>query len=155
MAKTFDFNALEQPTLEVTMQDDKRTVLHLCTPTVELLERFQAAAKDVRIIAKKKDGQTIQALYELMADLFSCNADGVTVTAEELRDKYRLSLVHFVKRFLIITDGCTFILSARSLIVIFSGRVIVLISFGSSLGFCCGGVGFFLPPFFSRLTKFS
>jgi len=96
MAKTFDFNALEQPTLEVIMQDDHRTVLHLCTPTVELLERFQAAAKDARIIAKKKDGQTIQALYDLMADIFNNNADGVAVTAEDLRDKYRLSLVHFV-----------------------------------------------------------
>lgn len=96
MAKTFDFTALEQPTLEVTMNDEEHTRLHLCTPTVELLERFTAAAKDARIIAKKKDGQTVQALYELMADIFGNNADGVAVTADDLRKVYNLNLVHFI-----------------------------------------------------------
>ena len=38
---------------------------------------------------------------------------------------------------------------------IFSGSVIVLISFGSSFGFCGCGACFFFPPFFSRLMKFS
>ena len=93
---TFDFNALTIPTLDVTMQDEARTILHLTDPTVDLLERFTAAAKDARLTAKKKDAQTIQAFYELFAGVFSCNADGVTVTPEELRDKYRLSIVHLI-----------------------------------------------------------
>ena len=97
MAKTFDFSALEQPTMEVTLNDPARTKLHLTVPSVDLLERFVAAAKDSRIVAKKKDGATIKALYDLMAELFSCNADGVTMTAEELRDVYGFnSIVPFI-----------------------------------------------------------
>lgn len=94
MTKTFDFNALTTPTLEIKMPGGE--VFHLTDPTVELLERFEAATKDARIIAKTKDAQTVRAVYELFAAVFSNNLERATITAEELRDKYRLTLAHLV-----------------------------------------------------------
>lgn len=94
MAMTFDFNALTALTLETTMPGGE--VFHLTDPTVELLERFEVATKDARIIAETKDVQTIRAVYELFAEVFSNNLERKTFTAEELRDKYRLTLAHLV-----------------------------------------------------------
>ena len=80
MAKMLDLNALDQPILEVKLRDENRTVFRLTMPTTKLVERFTA-----------RDVGKIKALYELTAELISCNADYITVTAEELRDKYRLT----------------------------------------------------------------
>jgi predicted nucleic acid-binding protein len=43
-------------------------------------------------IVSSRDAEKIKKLFELTAELISCNAEYITVTAEELRDKYRLTL---------------------------------------------------------------
>lgn len=91
--KAFDFNALEQPTWPVTLKDDERTTVHLTTPTVELVDRLAAAAPELERVAQAKDGQTTRAVFGLVADIMNCNADGYTFTAEELRDRYKLTLL--------------------------------------------------------------
>lgn len=91
MAKMLDLNALEQPILEVKFKDEKRTIFRLTSPTTKLVERFIAAKEEIGSIAKTKDVAQIKALFELAAELISCNADYITVTAEELRDVYRLT----------------------------------------------------------------
>lgn len=91
MAKILDLNALDQPVLEVKLRDDNRTVFRLTTPTTKLVERFIAAKDELSEIAQSRDIDKIKKLYELTAELISCNADYITVTAEDLRDKYRLT----------------------------------------------------------------
>lgn len=91
MAKMLDLNALDQPILEVKLRDENRTVFRLTTPTTKLVERFTAAKSELSAVASSRDVSKIKALYELTAELISCNADYITVTAEELRDKYRLT----------------------------------------------------------------
>lgn len=91
--KLLDFNALQKPTWPIKLKDEAQTVVNLSTPTVELVDRLIAATPDLQAVAKTKDGQTIRAVYELIADLMNCNEDGFTFTAEELRDKYKLSLL--------------------------------------------------------------
>lgn len=91
MAKMLDLNALDQPVLEVKMRDEEQTILRLTTPTTKLVEKFIAAKSEVSAIAKSKNVEKIKKLYEITAELMSCNADYITVTAEELRDKYRLT----------------------------------------------------------------
>lgn len=90
---TFDFNAIQQPTLDVKLADPEQTVVHLTYPTVELLDSIMAVAPEIEEVAKKKDGTVIRALYGVIAKVMSCNADGYTFTAEDLRDKYRMSLL--------------------------------------------------------------
>ena len=96
MARVFDFNALEQPTLEVTLRDAAKTKVRLTVPTTGVVERFMAASAEVGKLTKNPDGALIRALFALWAEVFSNNADGLTFTAESLRDKYKLELVHLI-----------------------------------------------------------
>lgn len=91
MAKTLDLNALDQPVLEVKLRDEARTIFRLTIPTVKLVERFNTAKAEMVEIARSRDVGKIQKLYELTAEIISCNADYITVSAEDLRDKYRVT----------------------------------------------------------------
>ena len=91
MAKMLDLNALEQPILEIKLKDENRTIFRLTTPTTRLVEKFSAAKNELGAVAESQDIEKIKKVYELTAELISCNADYITVTAEDLRDKYRLT----------------------------------------------------------------
>lgn len=90
MAKVLDLNALDQPILEVKLRDPDRTIFRLTAPTVKQYERFISIKSEMSEIAKHQKPEQIKRLFEFTAELMSCNADYITVTAEELRDKYRL-----------------------------------------------------------------
>lgn len=103
MVKTLDFNALEKPVLELTLKDKDRTVVRATAPTEELVERLMSASSELTKVVKDDTGETIRALFELIAELMNCNIDGLTFTAEELRDKYGMKLYEatvFVKVYL-------------------------------------------------------
>ena len=91
--KMLDFNALQHPTFPVKLKDENQTIVHISTPTVELVDRLVAVASELQDIAQAKDARIIHALYGLIADLMNCNDDGLTFTGEELRGKYNLSLL--------------------------------------------------------------
>jgi predicted nucleic acid-binding protein len=96
MAKILDLNALDQPILEVKLRDKARTIFRLTTPTTKLVEKFIVAKAEVSEVASTRDADKIKALYELTAELISCNADYITVSAEELRDTYHLTFADLV-----------------------------------------------------------
>ena len=96
MANTFDFSSLQQPVLEVTFNDEARTKVNLTVPTEELIEKFMTFSAEMKELTKNPDGSLIKAIFGLWADLFSSNEDGLTFTAEDLRDKYGLKLVHLI-----------------------------------------------------------
>lgn len=101
--KKLDFNALEKPVLELTLKDEAKTVVRATAPTEELVERLTAAAGELKEVMDKGNSEAIRALFGLIADLMSCNLDGQTFTAEELRDKYNMKLYDaavFVKVYL-------------------------------------------------------
>jgi hypothetical protein len=88
-----DFNAIQKPTWALRLKDDDQTVVNLSTPSVELVDRLVAVAPELQEVAKAKDGKTIQAVYKLIADIMNCNEDGFTFTAEELRVRYKMTLL--------------------------------------------------------------
>ena len=92
-----DFNALSQPTWPVKLKDPEQTVVHISAPTVELYDRFVAMTPELENVAKEKNGATIRTVYAVVAELMSFNEDGFTFTAEELRDKYRMTLVDIIR----------------------------------------------------------
>lgn len=101
--KALDLNALEQPVLELTFKDDDRTTVRLTYPTEKLVERFTSASASLNTVSRSKNPTQIKKIYELLADIVNCNDDGLVVTAEELRDKYRvnfLSLTFIFKAYL-------------------------------------------------------
>ena len=91
--KTLDFNAIKQPTWTIKLKDKDQTTVNLTTPTVDLVDRLIAATPDLQQVADSKDGRAVRAVYELIADIMNCNDDGYAFTAEELRDKYKMSLL--------------------------------------------------------------
>lgn len=103
MAK-FNLNALTQPTMELIMRDEQQTTLHLVCPSEKLVERLQEGMTELKEILDKKDKASIDACYKLAADLISENEERVTVTADELRNKYGfnsdLILVMFFKAYM-------------------------------------------------------
>ena len=99
MAKILDLNALEQPVLEIKLRDEKQTTFRLTAPTTKLVEKFSSAKDEISAIAKSRNEDKIKKVYELTAELISCNLDYVTVTAEELRDVYRLTFGDIVAVF--------------------------------------------------------
>ena len=86
-----DFNSIQQPTWSVKLKD--QTVVNLSVPTVELVDRLMASTPELEEVTKSKDGNTIRAVYGLVADIMNCNDDGFIFTAEELREKYKMSLL--------------------------------------------------------------
>lgn len=91
MAK-LDFNSLQQSVLELTMKDEDRTQIRVTTPTEGLVERMRTAALELRKVTQTRDVGMIDNLYVLIAEVISCNTDFLTVTADDLKHKYRLSL---------------------------------------------------------------
>ncbi len=101
--KKLDFNALERPVLELTLKDEAKTVVRVTAPTEELVGRLVAASTEMQKVINDNTGETIKALFELIADLLNCNIDGLTFTAESLRDQYGMKLYEatvFVKVYL-------------------------------------------------------
>lgn len=101
--RKLDFNALEKPVLELTLKDEAKTVVRATAPTEELVERLMAAAPELQKAINDNTGETVRALFTLIAELMSCNLDGLTFTAEDLRDKYGMKLYDatvFVKVYL-------------------------------------------------------
>ena len=94
MSRTLDFNAIERPSLEVTMRDEARTVLHVSAPTEAFVEEMEALAPT---ITKMKKGGNTRELFAQMfvffAKILSHNEEGLSVTAEDLRKVYKLTLV--------------------------------------------------------------
>ena len=91
MNKVLDLNSAQRPTLELTMMDDDRTVIRVSTPTEAMVQELQSMGPNLGKLTKG-DKSSVELIYDLAARLISCNRDFVTVTAEELRGKYRMDL---------------------------------------------------------------
>lgn len=91
--QTLDFNAIQQPTWPIKLKDDDQTLVNLSYPSLELVEKLDSMAPTLTKAAKTKDGKTVRAVFTFLAEVMTCNDDGFTFTPEELRDKYRMTLL--------------------------------------------------------------
>lgn len=94
MSRTLDFNAIERPTLNVTMRDEAHTVVRISAPTEGFVEQLEALKPT---IAKMKKGNNTAELFNQMfsffAKILSHNEDKLEITAADLREKYKLTLI--------------------------------------------------------------
>ena len=91
MSRVLDLNSVQNSIMDLTLQDEARTVVHLDFPTEELVQELEALVPELQKI-EKGDRTAIEMTYELAAKLISCNYDFLRVTGQELRTKYRMSL---------------------------------------------------------------
>ncbi len=92
MAKTLDFNVIVPPTLPMVMCDEAKTKIDVVAPIEGLVEELQAVAPDMESALASDEAKAIPVIYDLAARLISCNKQGLQVTAEDLRGKYKLGL---------------------------------------------------------------
>lgn len=90
MSRVFDFNAITQQTLETRL--DACTVIHVTTPPERLIEQLAASQTEISGLwgAEGNDVEKVRVSYKLAAELISCNIEGVTITADDLREKYKI-----------------------------------------------------------------
>lgn len=93
----FDFNAIQRPTWPVKLADDDQTVVHLSYPSLELADRLMAMSESLQEVVNKNNGEAIQKAFGVVAAVLSCNEDGLTFTAEDLRDKYHMTMLGMAK----------------------------------------------------------
>ena len=102
--KSLDFNTLQRPYLELTMQDTERTIIKVSTPTEALVEEFETALPELRVLPQAGNAEALQASYNLAAKIINCNRSFITVTAEELRSKYKMDLESLIVFFSVYMD---------------------------------------------------
>jgi hypothetical protein len=91
MAKTLDFNKIEQPTLVVVMRDEAQTKLSITAPSEALIEKLEANLGDIKEACSGKNREALDTAFDLAADFMSCNKEEIQLTGEELRGKYNVS----------------------------------------------------------------
>lgn len=96
MARTLDFNRLERPTLLLVMPDKQKTKIKVTQPTEGLVEQLEATMPELKAALAKDDADAKRTVYDLAADLISCNTQGLQVTADDLRGKYKIGLEFLV-----------------------------------------------------------
>lgn len=114
MIKKLDFNALEQPVLELTLKDEARTVVHVTTPNEELIDKLQTVAADLQKVVDDTTGEQVRVCFAFFAELMSHNTDGLTFTAEALRDTYKLKLYDLMVLYKVYIEFINEIQSAKN-----------------------------------------
>lgn len=114
MAKVLDFNALTRPTLPLIMRDDRKTEITLIAPTEGLVEELQSMAPHMTGALAASEQEAVPVIYDLAARLMSCNTAGLQVTAEDLRDKYRMNLEGLIVFYNVYMDFLTEITNAKN-----------------------------------------
>lgn len=87
MANSFDFNALKKRYFTVTLNDENKTKLFITTPTKKVLDNFVSMKNTLE--ASSVQGDAIDELYDIVAQIMSHNKTGFVVTrdlVEELLD---------------------------------------------------------------------
>ena len=114
MERTFDFNALQRPTLLLTMPDEAHTQIKVSTPNEALVTELTHMAPELERVLKSGEMDAVAAVYDLAARLISCNRSLVEVTADDLRNKYNLDLESLVLFFSAYTDFLNEIANAKN-----------------------------------------
>lgn len=92
MAHVLDLNLYEQPTLELTMRDAEHTKIRVNIPDTDLVTELKAKEDRMRDLLTKGDVEGVAAAYDLVARIISYNEDGIAVTPDDLKNRYRINL---------------------------------------------------------------
>lgn len=83
MANVVDFTKLKKEYLTVKLNDEKKTVLMIGTPSKKILDEF-TNMNDLIKSNDGADGDTVNELYRICAKIMSFNKGGIEITSEYL-----------------------------------------------------------------------
>lgn len=104
MSEIYSFSAHRPPTIAFELPDKKKTVVHVAPPLLSLIEEVTARLPDLLDLHTKSAPERARASFDLAARMMSCNLDGMTFTAEELRDVYKLTRYDVIGFFKLYVD---------------------------------------------------
>lgn len=96
MAKGLNFRNFEQPSFPLYMNDAEETLFTVTSPTVALVERIEANQDEIVDTLRKGDRESLDEMWQLAADLISCNREHRPVTVAELKGRYGMTYPMFV-----------------------------------------------------------
>lgn len=114
MGKVLDLNTATLPTLELTLQDEAKTCVHVTLPTEGLINELEALSPELQPIMTRGDKEGIEAIYDLAAKLISCNLEDKALTGKELREVYRMKLESAVVFYSVYLDFINEIIDAKN-----------------------------------------
>lgn len=85
MSKVLDFTTQKKSYLTVKLNDEKKTVLMIGTPTKGILNEFIAINEKVSDEGGA-DAEAVNDLYDVCARVMSFNKGGIKITADYLSD---------------------------------------------------------------------
>lgn len=89
MSKTLDFNARKKEYLTIKLNDEKKTVLMIGTPTKKILDDF-IGINDKIENEGGADTEAISDLYNICAKIMSFNKGGIKITSDYLAEFFDL-----------------------------------------------------------------
>lgn len=86
--KILNLNEIERPTLNLCLRDDKKTVIFVDAPDVDQVNRLREMRN--RMISDTEENKQ-NYLYDFTAELLNRNNEGITFTADNLRENTALA----------------------------------------------------------------
>lgn len=114
MSEIYSFSEHRPPVLEIELPDKNKTVVHVTPPTLKLIEEVTERMPDLLDLHTKGAPELVRASFDLAARMMSCNLDGMTFTAEDLRDAYELTRYDVIGFFKLYVDFLTEIKDAKN-----------------------------------------
>jgi len=93
MGKTLDFTTRKKEYLTVKLNDEKKTVLMIGTPTKAILNEFIAMNEKIDEDGGA-DAEAINDLYNVCAKVMSFNKGGIKITSDYLGKFFDIEDVH-------------------------------------------------------------
>lgn len=94
-----DFRSFEQKTWEIGLCDEQNTTLHLTAPSEELVETLSVNLSKLNEVFSERNESTVAQAFDLAAKFMSCNTEGLTLTGDELRNKYGFKSIYMAAFF--------------------------------------------------------
>lgn len=88
MSNVLDFTKQKKEYLTVKLNDEKKTVLMIGTPTKKILDEFIGINES---ISEGADSGAIDDLYRVCAKVMSFNKGGIKITSDYLEDFFDLT----------------------------------------------------------------
>lgn len=99
MAKSLNFNNIKRQYLNVTLNDEKQTVLLVGTPTKAIFDELTGLQETLK--AGDMASDALNDLYGVCAKIMSCNKTGKKITTEYLSEIFGFEeLIIFINAYL-------------------------------------------------------
>lgn len=99
MGKTLDFTQLKKEYLTIKLNDEKKTVLMIGTPSKGILDEFTHLNETIAT-GNGADSETVSELYSLCAKIMSFNKGGIKITAKYLEEFFDIEdLTYFFREY--------------------------------------------------------